>query len=141
MLVEEMVPPGLELIAGAYRDDSFGPVAMIGLGGTVTEIINDVSHRLAPVTREQARSMIDDLTGARLLDGYRGSAPADRAALADILMTLSQLMIADDRIAEIDVNPLRWEARSENFIALDALLVMGRGDLEAGPLPPAKDLA
>jgi len=128
VLVEEMAPPGLELIAGAYRDESFGPVVMAGLGGTVTEILNDVSHRLAPLTQADAVSMIDDLSGSRLLDGYRGSPPADRAALAEILLALSELMLADDRIAEIDVNPLRWEARAGQFVALDALLVLRHGE-------------
>lgn len=127
VLVEEMVPPGLELIVGAYRDESFGPVVMAGLGGTVTEILNDVSHRLAPLTPADAVSMIGDLSGSRLLDGYRGSAPADRAAFAETLLVLSELMLADDRIAEIDVNPLRWEARAGQFVALDALLVLRHG--------------
>jgi acetyltransferase len=130
VLVEEMVPPGLELIAGAYRDESFGPVVMVGLGGTVTEILNDVSHRVAPLTPADAVSMIDDLSGSRLLDGYRGSPPADRAALAEILLALSELVLADDRIAEIDVNPLRWEARAGQFVALDALLVLRHGETD-----------
>jgi succinyl-CoA synthetase beta subunit len=124
VLVEEMVPPGLELIVGAHRDENFGPVVMVGLGGILAEVLTDVSHRLAPVTTAEATAMLDELSGSRLLDGYRGSAPADRAALATILTTLSHLMIAVDRVTEIDINPLRWDARSSQFVALDALIVL-----------------
>lgn len=68
--------------------------------------------------------MIGELSSVRLFDGYRGGAPADRTALAEIVTTLSQLMIRVDRIAEMDVNPLRWDPRSNELIALDALIVL-----------------
>lgn len=122
ILVQEMAS-GTEVIVGAVNDPSFGPTVTFGLGGIFTELIKDVTHRFAPFDAAAAREMILEVKGAALLNGYRGRAALDVAALADALARVSQL-VADhaDRIAEIDVNPLF--VRESGVVAADALIVL-----------------
>lgn len=120
-LVEAMAPSGVELIAGVVRDGSFGPVVLIGLGGTAAEALQDVSRRLAPISREHAMEMLGELRGKALLDGWRGAPAVDREAIADTLVALSQLAVASPAVAEIEINPLR--AYPDGCLALDALIV------------------
>jgi acetyl-CoA synthetase (ADP-forming) len=128
VLVEEAldVDAGTEVIVGGLRDPSFGPVVLVGLGGVFTEIFEDTSHRLAPVDHAEARAAIDELTAARLLEGYRGSDPADVAALADVVSTVGDLVVDNEGVAEIDVNPVL--ATAEGAMALDALVVLDGGE-------------
>ena len=91
LLVEPMAPHGLELILGLRRDPQFGPAVVVGLGGTLTEVLDDVAIRLAPIDATAADAMLDDLRGARLLRGVRGRAPVDRAAVVTMLVALGQL--------------------------------------------------
>lgn len=123
--IQEMAS-GIEVILGAVNDTSFGPYVMVGLGGVLTEVLHDVAHRFAPVGPDDARQMISELKGARILEGYRGAPPADVDALAQAIVNLSWL-IADhsDRIAEIDVNPLFVRAKGKGVVAADALVVTG----------------
>lgn len=122
VLVQEMAS-GLEVIIGAVNDPCFGPVITFGLGGVMTEILHDVTHRFAPFDAATAREMIAEIKGAALLAGYRSKPALDVAALADALARLS-LLAADhaDRIAEIDVNPLF--VREHGVMAADALVVL-----------------
>jgi acetyltransferase len=108
---------------GAVNDPCFGPTVAFGLGGVFTELLEDVTYGFAPFDAQTARQMIAEIKGARLLDGYRGSARLDVAALADALARIS-LLIADhaERIAEIDVNPLF--VREQGVVAADALIVL-----------------
>ena len=116
-LVMPMAPPGLELIAGAKRDPSFGPVVLLGWGGTLAEAMEKVSLRLAPLTAWEARQMIDELPGQKLLRGFRGGKAIDRRALADLLVRLGQLACLPG-LAEIDLNPVR--VYGDGVLALDA---------------------
>ena len=122
VLVQEMAS-GVEVILGAVNDATFGPTVTFGLGGVLTELLHDVTHRFAPFDIATARAMIADVKGAALLNGYRGQPPLDVAALADALARVS-LLISDhaDRIAEIDVNPLF--VREKGVVAADALVVL-----------------
>jgi acetate---CoA ligase (ADP-forming) len=122
VLVQEMAS-GVEVILGAVNDATFGPTVTFGLGGVLTELLHDVTHRFAPFDSATARGMIENVKGAALLNGYRGQPPLDVAALADALARLS-LLISDhaDRIAEIDVNPLF--VREQGVVAADALVVL-----------------
>jgi acyl-CoA synthetase (NDP forming) len=122
VLVQEMAE-GVEVIAGAVNDATFGPTIAFGLGGIFTELIKDVTHRFAPFDSVTAREMIGEVKGAALLQGYRGRPPLNIDALADALARLS-LLAADhaDRIAEIDVNPLF--VRENGVVAADALIVL-----------------
>jgi len=127
LLVEPMAPPGIELILGLRRDPQFGPVVLVGLGGTLTEVLDDVAIRLAPIDDETALTMLDDLRGARLLDGVRGSAPVDRAAVAAMLVTLSRLGVERTDVLEVDLNPV--VASAGGALAVDALVILdGTGD-------------
>ena len=116
---------GTEVILGAVDDPYFGPTVMFGLGGILTEVLHDVTHRFAPFGLADAHEMIDQIKGAALLRGYRGSAPRDVDALADTLVRVS-LLIADHagRIKEIDINPLFVRATGQGAVAADALIVL-----------------
>ncbi|WP_249353634.1 acetate--CoA ligase family protein [Microbacterium sp. 2FI] len=119
-LVEEMADAGVELVVGARIDEAFGPVVVVGLGGVAAEVMGDVAIRSAPLSERAASTMIDDLVAVDLVDGYRGAPAVDRSELGRILMSLGQV-VADGRIAEIEINPLRVTA--DGLIALDAVVV------------------
>jgi acetate---CoA ligase (ADP-forming) len=106
-LVQEMAPAGVEMIAGAIHDPQFGPVLSCGVGGVLVEIAADMAFRLHPLGQRDAREMVDELRGARLLRGFRGAPPADEPALHDVLLRLSALIEACPEIQELDINPLR----------------------------------
>jgi acetyltransferase len=120
-MVEEMAASGFELIAGAVRDPSFGPVVLVGMGGVAAEAIQDVSRRLAPIGRSDAKAMLDELKSKALLDGWRGAPAVDREAVISVLVALSDLVVARSELDEIEINPLR--AYPDGCLALDALIV------------------
>ena len=122
--IQEMAS-GVEVIVGAVNDPHFGPYVMVGLGGVLTEVLGDVAHRYAPVSREEARDMIAELRGAKVLAGVRGAPPADVEGLAEIIARVSCL-VADhaDVIAEIDINPLFVRPAGQGVVAADALVVL-----------------
>lgn len=125
-LVQEMVAGGTEMILGARFDPQFGPVVMVGAGGTLAELADDTALALAPVSRSQAQRMIARLKADRLLAGYRGAPPLDRVALADCLAKLSRLAArAGERISELDVNPVIVLPRGQGVRIVDALAVTG----------------
>jgi len=106
VLVRRMIPAGHEVIVGAKRDPSFGPVLMFGLGGIYVELFEDVTFALAPIGRAAADRMVRRVKAHRLLEGLRGSPPADLEGIGDFLMRTGQLVADCDRIVELDVNPL-----------------------------------
>lgn len=126
VLVEQLVGPGVELIVGARRDPIFGPVVMVGVGGTATEIYADVAIAAIPCPRADLVALPDRLQARPLLDGHRGTAAVDREALADVLVALGGLLLGNPHIAEVEINPLR--ASSAGLIALDAVLVARDSD-------------
>ncbi|HKN18868.1 MAG TPA: acetate--CoA ligase family protein [Dissulfurispiraceae bacterium] len=105
VLVEETAPHGVEVIIGGIIDPQFGPVMMFGLGGVNVEVFKDVAFGLAPLDEKDALWLIAQIKGHILLEGYRGSPPADTGALIGILIAISRLMTAG-RIREIDLNPV-----------------------------------
>ena len=124
-LVEEMAPAGLEVVVGGFRDPQFGPMVMMGLGGIFVEVLGDVSFRLCPIDRTEAAAMLDELKGAALLDGARGSAAVSRNAIVDALLKIGGedgLMLREDAIAEIDVNPMIVSA--SGAAAVDARVIL-----------------
>jgi acetyl coenzyme A synthetase (ADP forming)-like protein len=106
VLVQQMVPNGVEMIVGAIHDPSFGPVIACGTGGVLVDVIADTAFRLHPLTPTDAREMIAELRGERLLRGYRGAPPADRPALEDVLLRVSELLDVAPEIQELDLNPV-----------------------------------
>ncbi|MGZ5152242.1 MAG: acetate--CoA ligase family protein, partial [Burkholderiales bacterium] len=125
----QQMASGIEVILGAVNDKNFGPYVMVGLGGVLTEVLRDVTHRFAPLTSDDAHGMLGELKGAKILEGYRGAPPADVDALVMAIVNLSW-MISDhrSRIDEIDVNPLLVRARGQGVVAADALIVIGDSD-------------
>ena len=125
LLVQPMAPPGLELILGLRRDPLFGPSVLVGLGGILTEVLDDVAIRLAPVTPRVAMSMLDDLRGRRVLDGVRGRRAVDRATIAEMLVALGRLGADRTDVLEVDLNPVI--ATPTGALAVDALVVLEEG--------------
>ena len=105
VLVEEMAPPGVEVIVGGVLDRQFGPIMMFGLGGVFAEIFKDISFGLAPLSADDADWMIKEIKARRLLEGYRGVPPVDKDALREVLIGVSEIM-ASGSVEEIDLNPV-----------------------------------
>lgn len=122
VLVQQMVKGDRELVIGLTRDDQFGPCVMFGLGGIFTEILEDISFRVAPLRRVDAMEMMDDIRGKKILDAVRGKASVNREVLADILLSLGQIGLDYEKIREIDINPLK--ILDGKPIAVDALVVL-----------------
>jgi len=124
VLVSEMAQ-GLETLIGVINDEAFGPVVALGLGGVLTEVLKDVVYRVAPFDLETAREMIGELRGARLFEGYRGQAAADKEALAQALVAVSGMAAAlAPRLAELDINPVFVRPAGKGVAAADALFVL-----------------
>ncbi|MGB9921091.1 MAG: acetate--CoA ligase family protein [Moorellales bacterium] len=104
--VQEMAPPGTEVIVGVTTDPHFGRVLMFGLGGVFTEVLKDVVFALPPLGRREARDLPKKVKGWKLLAGYRGQPPADVEALADLIWRVGQLVAANPGLAEMDLNPV-----------------------------------
>jgi acetyltransferase len=109
----------VEVIAGVVRDPQFGPLVMVGSGGTQVELLGDVAFELAPLTRRQANEMLERTAVGRLLAGYRGQPPADREAVIETLQALAQLALDWPEIAEIEINPLLVRPKGEGACAVD----------------------
>jgi len=123
--VQEMVGDGVEVIVGVSCDPQLGPVLLVGSGGVMVEVYNDVALRRCPVTHAEARAMIAEVKGAKLLQGFRGRPPADLAALADILVRVSHLaMHMEGHLAELEINPLMVLPSGRGAKAVDALVVL-----------------
>ena len=123
-LVEEFAP-GVEMILGTVRDETFGPMVLVGTGGVLAEALDDVALALAPVSEEEAGRMIASLRGRRLLEGFRGAPPADLGELASLIARLSRIAAAYEAgIASIDLNPVVYSGG--RWRAADALIVAAR---------------
>ena len=117
--VQERAKPGLEVIVGAMRDATFGPVLMFGLGGVFVEALRDVSFRVIPVTERDAQEMVEEIRGYELLKRRA----ADIASLRDILLKVSDLVMAHPIIKEVDLNPIF--AYPEGSMVVDARMILG----------------
>ncbi|HET7216503.1 MAG TPA: GNAT family N-acetyltransferase [Vicinamibacterales bacterium] len=106
VLVQKMVPQGVEMIVGAVQDPVFGPLIACGTGGVLVDVLADTAFRLHPLSASDAHAMVDELRGAKLLRGYRGGPAADEAALREVLLRLSALIAAAPEIQELDLNPV-----------------------------------
>ena len=129
VLVEPMAAGGREMILGVHRDDAFGPMLMVGLGGIYVEVLKDVISVPAPTNEAEARDAILRLKGAPLLAGVRGEPAADVDALVDLMVRLSRFAgdFADD-IAEVDLNPVLVHPQDQGVSILDALIVKRDAD-------------
>jgi len=121
ILVEQMSRPGVEMVIGARRDANWGPILLVGIGGVWIEAFKDVRILPAGATEEQILNSLRSLRARPLLDGIRGSPPVDLHAVTRAVQAVGDLMRDDQRIIEIDINPLT--AYKDGVIALDALIV------------------
>jgi len=133
LLVAEQVVGARELIAGLVRDPQFGACVVVGLGGVLTEALQDVVFAATPLTPGEAEGLIDRLTAAHLFtEGFRGEPPMDRAALAEVLLGLSRLSAERPDIASVDLNPLI--VSQGRPVAVDALVALGSSQPTAEPV-------
>lgn len=122
VLVQKMARGKREFMVGMTRDDQFGPCVLFGLGGILTEALDDVSFRVAPIERADASEMMHEIRANKLLGSYRGMPPVNVDRLEEILVNLGRLGLENDRIQEVDVNPL---IICEGLpVAVDALIVI-----------------
>ncbi|MCS7114569.1 MAG: acetate--CoA ligase family protein [Nitrososphaerota archaeon] len=104
--VQEMAPPSTEVIVGAMKDPQFGHVIMFGLGGIFVEVLKDVTFRVAPISEDDAVEMIYEIKASPLLKGYRGLPQADVEAIVKILLSASRMVMENQEIKELDLNPI-----------------------------------
>lgn len=122
ILVQQMIKGEREFVAGLIRDPQFGPCVMFGLGGIFTEVLKDVTFRVAPIEKRDALEMMDEIKAKKLLDEFRGKPAVNREVLADTLINLGRIGIEIDEVAEIDINPLIIDG--DKPVAVDALVVL-----------------
>jgi len=121
--VQKMVDePITELIIGMTTDQQFGPALMFGIGGILVEILEDVSFRIAPITEYDAKEMIHEIKGFPILDGYRGKPKADLDAIVDTLLKISDLVVKQEDINEMDLNPVF--IYEKGIICVDARIIL-----------------
>ena len=122
MSVQKMARPGTEVIIGMTKDSQFGPVLMFGLGGIFVELLKDVSFRIVPLEREDAREMIREIKGYPVLEGFRGKEAADISILEEILLKVSRFVDDHPEIKELDLNPIF--AYKDGAVAVDARVIL-----------------
>jgi acyl-CoA synthetase (NDP forming) len=122
ILIQKMMPKGLEVIVGGLRDNIFGPVVMFGLGGIFVEVLRDVSFRIAPITEEDAYEMMNEIKAAKLLEGYRGQPPVDKKSIAKIIMSTAKLLEENPEIESIDLNPIM--AYPDKAVVVDVRVIL-----------------
>lgn len=123
VLIQEMAEKGVELIIGLKRDANFGPVIMFGSGGIFVEVFKDVSFRVPPISLRDAREMIEEIKGSKLLNGYRGMEKMDIEAIASTLVSVAGLSLdLGEKIRELDINPLIVYPRGMGIRVVDALI-------------------
>ena len=136
--IQQMLLGGQEVIVGAVTDGSFGKLVAFGLGGVLVEVLKDITFRLAPATRQDALSMLDGIQAHEMLKGVRGSEPANRDAIADIIVNVSKLITDFPDIAEMDLNPVF--ATRTNAIAADVRIVVDFAPKPPRPRPNHDDI-
>jgi 3-hydroxypropionyl-CoA synthetase (ADP-forming) len=129
ILLEKMVPQGIELIVGLQYDEQFGPVIMVGLGGIFTEVYRDVSFRMLPISKQDALDMLNELNGKKVLEGFRGSKPINKDMLAEALVSIGKLGI--DMAAyydSVDFNPI--VVYPDDYAVVDAKIILREKPLD-----------
>lgn len=112
---------GEEIIIGGKRDEVFGPVLMVGLGGVLVEIYQDIAFRLAPVTKNEALAMIEEIKGKKLLEGFRGRRVIDKEELAAMIVKTGDLLVQEEQIQELDFNPV---IAAEQLLICDIKIIL-----------------
>jgi acyl-CoA synthetase (NDP forming) len=126
VLLQRLVPRGVEALVGVTSDPVFGPLLVCGLGGTLVELLHDVAHHLVPVTDRDAEEMLARLRTGALLDGYRGAPAGDRRALVDVIRRVSALVEVVPELVELDLNPVRVLEPGRGAVVVDARMRLAR---------------
>ncbi|MDR1959513.1 MAG: acetate--CoA ligase family protein [Planctomycetaceae bacterium] len=124
ILIEEMAAKGAEVIVGCNRDGNFGPLLMFGLGGTLVEVLKDVTFRLAPMWKTSAERMVREIKAFKVLDGFRGAPKADVASIVTTILRISEMVTNHPEIAEMDINPLIVHAQGEGSSVADSRVML-----------------
>lgn len=127
VLVQKMLGKGREIILGLSRDATLGPLIMYGMGGIYTEVFKDVAFNVAPLDEADAKRMIAKTRSAKLLDPVRGSKAADKEALLESLLKLSQFVVDFPQVAELDINPLVVFEKGQGCMSADARIILSGG--------------
>ncbi|MFO7840407.1 MAG: acetate--CoA ligase family protein [Desulfosalsimonadaceae bacterium] len=127
VLVQEMVSGKRELVLGLHREPQFGPCVMLGIGGVLTELINDTAFRIAPFDETEARDMTEELRAYKIFQPFRGEAAAEMDTLCRSLTAVGRLGAEQPAISEIDINPLIITPEG-GVKAVDALIVLKESD-------------
>lgn len=125
VLVEEMAPKGVEVIIGCNRDRKFGPMVMFGLGGTLVEVLKDVTFRISPMWRVSAELMVKGIKAYKVLEGVRNTPPADTDSIVDAILRVSQMVDEIPQIQELDINPLIVHERGRGCSVADSRILLG----------------
>ena len=121
-LIQEMVSGSREIMIGMHRDPSFGPSVMFGLGGIFTEILQDVTFRIAPLLKRDALDMMRSIRGHKILEAFRGMPAVNSKILCNALVSVGKLALDHPQISEIDINPLI--IRGSKPVVVDALILL-----------------
>jgi acetyl coenzyme A synthetase (ADP forming)-like protein len=127
VLIQKMLPRGVELMIGVTEDPLFGPLIAFGLGGIHVEILADVRFRVTPLTDRDAHEMVREIRGYRLLQGYRGHPPADIDAIEEVLLRLSRMVEDIPQIRELDLNPIFALPPGQGCLVVDARIRVATG--------------
>ena len=122
VLVQEMIKGRRELVVGLVRDEQFGPSVMFGLGGIFTEILQDIVFRVAPIDKQDAFGMMEEIKSKKILDAVRGMPAADKDQLAEILINVGRIGLEQENVKEIDINPVILDGSRP--VSVDALVVL-----------------
>ncbi len=122
VLVQEMIKGSRELVVGLTRDAQFGPCVMFGLGGIFTEVLEDISFRVAPLEKKDALEMMHEIRAHKILGAIRGMAPADLEMLTEILINVGRIGLENEAVKEIDINPVILSQGKP--VAVDALVIL-----------------
>ena len=135
VLIQESVSTGSEWLIGGRRDPVFGPTVLVGVGGIWTELVRDISLRLAPLEADDARAALGEGRRAALLAGFRGQEPVDEAALARVVVAVGDLLTAHPEVEELDLNPVIVGAGRP--VAVDARILLAAGGTTGAAVPVA----
>jgi len=127
VLIQQMAQPGRELILGANRYPIFGPLIMFGFGGIFVEVFKDVAFRLAPIGRNEARAMVRQIKGYKLLKAFRGQPACDVNILERLLVSLSDMVINHPEIRELDINPILVHPQDQGATVADCRMILDAG--------------
>jgi acetyltransferase len=124
VILQQMIPGGVEVIVGVTQDPSFGSLMMFGMGGMYTELFRDVTFRIHPLTDVDAKDMIRSIKAYQLLEGWRGSKPSDVKALEELLLRISAMIEDLPQIVELDLNPIKVLEQEKGYVVVDARVMV-----------------